>query len=76
GFSRKDDCLPERMFQPLENGALAGQSMQHAEFERALTRLYGLKSWDPETAIPSRKKLEELSLGWAVDLLERSDSST
>ena len=37
GFSRKDDCLPERLFQPLENGALAGQSMQHEDFERALT---------------------------------------
>jgi aldehyde:ferredoxin oxidoreductase len=72
GFSRKDDCLPERLFQPLENGPLAGQSMQHDEFERALTSLYGLKGWDPETAIPSRKRLEELSLGWAADLLERS----
>jgi aldehyde:ferredoxin oxidoreductase len=76
GFSRKDDCLPERLFQPLENGPLAGQSMQHAEFERALTVLYGLKGWDPETAIPGRKRLEELSLGWAADLLERSNSSS
>jgi aldehyde:ferredoxin oxidoreductase len=70
GFSRKDDCLPERLFQPLENGALAGQSMHHDEFEQALTCLYNLKGWDPETAIPSRKRLEELSLGWAADLLE------
>ena len=70
GFSRKDDCLPERLFQPLENGALAGQCMQHDEFEQALTSLYNLKGWDPETAIPSRKRLEELSLGWAADLLE------
>jgi aldehyde:ferredoxin oxidoreductase len=76
GFSRKDDCLPERFFQPLENGTLAGQSMQHNEFEKALTRLYGLKGWDPETAIPGRKRLEELSLGWAADLLDRLDSST
>jgi aldehyde:ferredoxin oxidoreductase len=73
GFSRKDDSLPERLFQPLENGALAGQSLNHEDFERALTRLYGLKGWDPETTIPSRKRLEELSLGWAADLLERSD---
>ena len=75
GFTRKDDVLPERLFQPLENGALVGQSMQHAEFEQALTRLYGLKGWDPETAIPGRKRLEELSLGWAADLLEHSDPS-
>ncbi len=75
GFSRKDDCLPERLFQPLENGALAGQSMQHADFEQALTRLYYLKGWDPETTVPSRKRLEQLSLGWAADLLEQSEAS-
>jgi aldehyde:ferredoxin oxidoreductase len=72
GFSRKDDALPERLFQPLENGALAGQSMQHNEFEHALTQLYTLKGWDPETAVPSRERLEELSLGWAADLLDQS----
>ena len=75
GFSRKDDCLPKRLFQPLENGALKGQSMQHADFEQALTCLYGLKGWDVETTIPSRQRLEELSLGWAADLLEHTDLS-
>jgi hypothetical protein len=25
--------VPERMFQPLENGTLAGQNTQHDEFE-------------------------------------------
>ena len=75
GFSRKDDCLPERLFQPLENGALTGQSMQHADFEQALTQLYHLKGWDPETTVPSRKRLEELSLGWAADLLEQAVQS-
>jgi aldehyde:ferredoxin oxidoreductase len=72
GFTRKDDVLPERLFQSLENGPLAGLPMNHAEFERALTCLYGLKGWDPETGTPGRERLEELSLGWAADLLERS----
>jgi len=58
GFSRKDDRLPERLFQGLENGALAGQPMQHEEFEQALTFLYGLKGWDPQTGTPGRKQLE------------------
>ena len=75
GFSRKDDRLPERMFQPLENGALTGQSMQHEEFEHALTQLYGLKGWDLETGTPNRNKLEELSLGWAADLLQSAKPS-
>jgi aldehyde:ferredoxin oxidoreductase len=75
GFSRKDDNLPERLFQSLENGPLAGLPMNHEEFEHALTCLYGLKGWDPETGTPGRERLEELSLGWAADLLDRSVSS-
>ncbi len=70
GFSRKDDTLPERLFQGLENGALKGQAMPREDFERALTRLYTLKGWDPESGTPSRQRLEELSLGWAADIIE------
>ena len=32
GFSRKDDTLPERLFQELENGALKGQALPTAGF--------------------------------------------
>jgi aldehyde:ferredoxin oxidoreductase len=71
GFSRKDDTLPERIFQGLQNGPLEGKPFPRDEFERALTVLYGLKGWDPETSQPSRERLEALSLSWAVRLLER-----
>jgi aldehyde:ferredoxin oxidoreductase len=70
GFSRKDDVLPERLFQGLENGALQGESMPREEFEEALTILYGIKGWDPDTGLPTRSKLEELSLDWAADFLD------
>jgi aldehyde:ferredoxin oxidoreductase len=69
GFSRKDDVLPDRLFQGLENGALQGEAIPRDEFERALTVLYGLKGWDPETGNPTREGLEALSLGWAADML-------
>ena len=69
GFSRKDDVLPERLFQGLENGALQGEAMPRDEFEQALTILYGLKGWDPGTGNPTPDRLEALSLGWAADLL-------
>ncbi len=69
GFSRKDDTLPERLFQGLENGPLQGIPMPHQEFEQALTTLYLLKGWDPETTMPGRVRLEALSLGWAADLV-------
>jgi len=70
GFTRKDDRLPERFFSPLENGALKGEVFPRDEFESALTHLYSLKGWDPETGVPSRERLEALSLGWAADLLD------
>jgi aldehyde:ferredoxin oxidoreductase len=70
GFTRKDDTLPERLFTPLENGALQGEIYPRDEFESALTVLYDLKGWDVETGTPTRSRLEALSLGWAADLLE------
>ena len=70
GFTRKDDSLPERLFQPLENGALKGEVFPRDEFESALTVLYGLKGWDTITGTPTPERLEELSLGWAADMLE------
>jgi aldehyde:ferredoxin oxidoreductase len=72
GFTRQDDVLPERLFLPLENGALKGEIYPREEFETGLTVLYGLKGWNPETGMPTRERLETLSLGWAADLLEKS----
>jgi aldehyde:ferredoxin oxidoreductase len=69
GFSRTDDVLPERLFQPLENGALQGVALSRADFEAAMTELYRLKGWDPVTAAPTRERLEALDIGWAADLI-------
>jgi aldehyde:ferredoxin oxidoreductase len=69
GFRRRDDCLPERLFQALEGGALAGAAMPREDFEQALTTLYTLKGWDPETAVPTRSRLEALGMPWAADLI-------
>ena len=69
GFSRKDDILPERLFQGLENGPLQGLGLPREEFEQALSILYELKGWDSGTGIPGRERLEALSLGWAADML-------
>lgn len=69
GFSREDDTLPERLFQGLEIGALQGEAISRKEFEEALTTLYGLKGWNPETGNPTPERLEQLSIGWAKDHL-------
>lgn len=70
GFSRKDDWLPDRLFQPLENGALQGIGISPDEFAATMTEVYRLKGWDPETAMPTRERLEELGIGWAADLVK------
>ncbi|MGB8646269.1 MAG: aldehyde ferredoxin oxidoreductase family protein [Anaerolineae bacterium] len=69
GFSRKDDTLPSRLFQPLENGTLQGAVIDRDAFEQALTQLYTLKGWSPETGVPTRERLRELEIEWVADLL-------
>jgi aldehyde:ferredoxin oxidoreductase len=66
GFSRRDDTLPERLFQPLQGGAIAGASVPREDFENALTALYELKGWDPQTGIPTRERLAALGIEWAA----------
>jgi aldehyde:ferredoxin oxidoreductase len=70
GFSSKEDQLPERIHQPLENGALEGQFIDREAFLEARAQLYAIKGWDREGGIPTRERLESLSLGWAADLTE------
>jgi aldehyde:ferredoxin oxidoreductase len=67
GFSRKDDTLPERLFEPLENGVLEGASISRPDFERTMTELYQLKGWNPVTGAPTRARLRELNIEWVAD---------
>lgn len=69
GLGTKDDRLPERLHQGLEGGLLKGEKIDREEFARALEMYYGMMGWDPKTGIPSKYKLEELNIGWAIPLL-------
>jgi aldehyde:ferredoxin oxidoreductase len=69
GFSRADDTLPRRLFEPLEGGALAGVAYPKDDFVRALTDLYEIKGWDPQTTMPTRERLAALDIEWAADLV-------
>ena len=64
GFGRKDDTLPDRLFEPLENGPLQGKAIDRKEFQEALTMYYEAMGWDPKEGVPMRGKLAELNLFW------------
>jgi aldehyde:ferredoxin oxidoreductase len=63
GFTPADDSLPQRMFEPLQNGKLEGMAIDRAEFEQARTLYYQMAGWD-ETGVPTTAKLAELGLLW------------
>ncbi len=69
GFGRKDDRLPDRLFEPLESGALQGQGIDRAAFEDLLTLYYEAMGWDPKEGVPTRGKLAELNLYWLDDFI-------
>lgn len=66
GIDKKDDTLPNRFFEPLENGALEGTHLDRKDFQDALETYYGMMGWDPETGLPTRSKLYEIGLAWAI----------
>jgi aldehyde:ferredoxin oxidoreductase len=70
GFGRKDDTLPDRLYEPLESGALQGQGLDHGEFEDLLTLYYEAMGWDPKEGVPTRGKLAELNLFWLDEFVK------
>ncbi|MBN1537419.1 MAG: aldehyde ferredoxin oxidoreductase family protein [Anaerolineales bacterium] len=67
GFTPMDDRLPDRLFTPLETGALAGVAIDQEQFEEAMKALYSEKQWDIDTGKPTRQRLKELDIEWAAD---------
>jgi aldehyde:ferredoxin oxidoreductase len=64
GFGRKDDTLPDRLFEAMEGGPLQGKAINRKEFEEALTMYYEAMGWDPREGVPTKGKLAELNLFW------------
>ena len=59
GLNSKDDTLPPRILkEPITSGASKGEV---CELERMLPEYYQVRGWD-EYGIPTREKLEKLSL--------------
>ena len=68
GISRKDDLLPERICKIPEFGKYSSVSdCEIKDFERMLDEYYEAREWDRETGIPTKEKLQQLSLEALMD---------
>lgn len=67
GITAKEDKLPVRFFEPIENGSYEGTAICREEFENALQTYYQLRGWD-EDGVPTHGKLIELGLGNFINL--------
>ncbi len=70
GLGPADDCLPDRLFEPLPAGPMAGVGISRPDFEATVQQLYRLKGWNPATTAPTRERLRALDVEWVADLLE------
>ncbi|AOY75273.1 aldehyde ferredoxin oxidoreductase family protein [Clostridium formicaceticum] len=67
GFSKADDKLPERIFEPFKDGPSKGVCVDKKAFEEAKELYYALAGWDQETGNPTDTVLKKLSLGWLLE---------
>ena len=71
GFTRKDDTLPKRMFEPIPSGPYKGLCIDKEKWEKALDEYYKEHKWDVQTGLPTKKRLIELGLRDVADDLEK-----
>jgi len=64
GFSVKDDCLPDRLYEVLEEGTPREKRLAREDFDRALQLYYEAMGWNSETGIPTDGRLSFLGLEW------------
>lgn len=64
GFTKKDDVLPDRIFEPFKDGPAKGVYLDKAEFEEAKELYYEFAGWNLETGNPKEATLRKLSIGW------------
>jgi aldehyde:ferredoxin oxidoreductase len=67
GFTSKDDYLPDRLYEVLEEGTPQEKRITRDEFAAALRLYYEAMGWDPETGVPTDGRLSYLGLEWLID---------
>ncbi|MDD4876627.1 MAG: aldehyde ferredoxin oxidoreductase family protein [Dehalococcoidales bacterium] len=72
GYTAKDDILPERFYQSFSSGPLMDEKLGKEDMQKAIKTYYKMAGWDPELAVPTAEKLEELDIAWVTEELEKS----
>lgn len=67
GFTKEEDILPERIFQPFADGPSKGIALDKEAFENAKELYYQLAGWDKDNGNPTEAILKKLSLGWMLE---------
>lgn len=67
GFSKVDDQLPKRIFEPMKDGASKGRQLNEKDFYKAIDLYYELSGWDKNSGNPKDETLKKLSLEWLKD---------
>lgn len=62
GLGKKDDALPDRLFEPLDSGRLKGWKLDREAFAKALDLYYEMMGWDVETGKPRPARLHLLNI--------------
>ncbi|MEW6592193.1 MAG: aldehyde ferredoxin oxidoreductase family protein [Candidatus Hadarchaeota archaeon] len=70
GFTKEDDWVPERLFQPIGNGPQKGLKFSKDVFKVAVEDYYQMMGWDANGK-PTHGKLEELDVGWVADKIKK-----
>jgi len=68
GFTKDDDWLPKRFFQPQTSGALSETAVSPEKLKKARSTYYEMMGWD-ENGVPTETKLDELDIGWVAKML-------
>jgi len=71
GYTDKDDIIPERFYQAFNSGPLKDKKIGKETMNQAIQTYYRMAGWDPERAVPTKEKLQELDLEWVVEELEK-----
>ncbi len=66
GFTRKEDALPERFFQPMPAGPSEGITLDKEQFKKAQEFYYEIAGWDKESGNPTDETLKKLDLDWLI----------